>query len=295
MKNTCRRRGSLSANDFSEMLDWLAERYNLIGAKAYVEKFQNAELGDNDICLSFDDALLCQYDIALPILDEKGIDAFFFVYSSVFTGAPDHLEIFRYFRTNKFSDIDDFYHQFFELTEAQADENLAQHRQVFEDSSYLGAFPFYSENDRWFRYLRDQVLGPEKYEQMMFQLMNHKGFFPESVLADLWMSEDNLKDIASRGHLVGLHSFNHPTQMSKLSYQEQFDQYYKNLQHLNSIVGDVISMSHPCGDYNDDTLQILDELGMKIGFRSSLSVPEIKGKFEIPRDDHANVYREMKR
>ena len=48
-----------------------------------------------------------------------------------------------------------------------------------------------------------------------------------------------------------------------------------------------------CGDYNDDTLKILDDMGIRIGFRSSLSETTIKGKFEIPRDDHANIYKAM--
>ena len=107
--------GSLSASQFDEMLDWLNSRYNLIGAREYLDKFENSRLTEKDVCLSFDDALLCQYDLAIPILEARGIDAFFFVYSSVFSGDPDNFEVFRYFRTNNFSDIDDFYTQFFKL------------------------------------------------------------------------------------------------------------------------------------------------------------------------------------
>ena len=287
--------GSLNSSDFSQMLDWLSDRYNLIGAREYLEKFESEKLSENDICLSFDDALLCQYDIAIPILEERGIDAFFFVYSSVFTGNPDNLEIFRYFRTNNFSGIADFYNQFFELVESELKDSLDQHRQVYSSLNYLNAFPFYTESDKWFRYLRDQVLGVQKYEQLMLRLMAVKGFTPNDVIDDLWMSEDDLKDIANRGHLVGLHSYSHPTQMSKLNYEEQYSQYKKNLDHLSRVVGDVVCMSHPCGDYNEDTLTILDEMGIRIGFRSSLSETTIKGRFEIPRDDHANIYKAMQK
>ena len=287
--------GSLNSSDFSQMLDWLSGRHNLIGAREYLEKFESAKLSENDICLSFDDALLCQYDIAIPILEERGIDAFFFVYSSVFSGNPDNLEIFRYFRTNNFSGIEDFYNQFFELVESELKDSLDQHRQVYSSLNYLNNFPFYTESDKWFRYLRDQVLGVQKYEQLMLRLMAVKGFTPNDVIDDLWMSEDDLKDVANRGHLVGLHSYSHPMQMSKLNYEEQFSQYKKNLDHLSSVVGDVVCMSHPCGDYNEDTLTILDEMGIRIGFRSSLSETTIKGRFEIPRDDHANIYKAMQK
>ena len=287
--------GSLSSSDFSKMLDWLSSRYNLIGAKEYLGKFEEGYLADNDICLSFDDALLCQYDIALPILEEREIDAFFFIYSSVFSENPDNLEVFRYFRTNHFSDIDDFYYQFFKLIDNELKFEINQHRSKYLSLNYLDSFPFYTENDKWFRYLRDQVLGIQKYEQLMLYLMAKNNFSPNEILDYLWMSEDDVRDIAKSGHLVGLHSYSHPTKISKLSYDDQLYQYSENYKHLTSIVGDVVSMSHPGGDYNDDTIKILGEIGIKIGFRSNISETTIKSKFEVPREDHANIYKAMTR
>ena len=105
--------GSISAEEFEEMLDWLDDRYNLVNAHEYTWKLENNCLQSNDICLSFDDALLCQFDVAVPVLRQRSIQAFFFVYSSVFTGNLELLEIFRYFRTSCFDNIDHFYRIFF--------------------------------------------------------------------------------------------------------------------------------------------------------------------------------------
>ena len=285
--------GSLSASDFSDMLDWLENKYNLIGAREYLHKFETSNLADHDICLSFDDALLCQYDVALPILEQRRLDAFFFVYSSVFTGAPDNLEVFRYFRTNKFTNINDFYSQFFKLFETKTQEEIEQHRTRCVNLGYLGAWPIYTENDRLFRYLRNEILGVEEYEKLMVHFMTIKDFSSASVIDDLWMSKAHLIELSKLGHLVGLHSYTHPIQISKLTYQEQLLEYRKNLEHLKPIVGDIFCMSHPCGDYNEDTIKILDELGLRIGFRSNTAIKTIKSKFEIPREDHANIYNEM--
>jgi hypothetical protein len=52
-------------------------------------------------------------------------------------------------------------------------------------------------------------------------------------------------------------------------------------------------MSHPCGNYNIDTLQILKSMNIEIGFRSDSSVTDIKSSLEIPREDHTNILREM--
>lgn len=294
-KNHLPAQGSLSTTNFQRMLDWLDQRYNLIGANEYLYKFNNDALRHKDICLSFDDALLCQYDLAIPVLNRRKLDVFFFVHSAVFSGNFDNLEIFRHFRTNSFNSIEDFYKQFFSLVDSKFADNIARHKKYFSARDYLSAFPFYSKNDKWFRYIRDQVLGPIHYEEIMLSLMSKKKFRVESIIKNLWMSESNLMDIYNQGHIIGLHSFDHPTQISKMSYEEQKQQYEKNYNHLNELVGDIVTMAHPCGDYNEHTLKILSDLGILLGFRSSLSFKDIGGRFEVPRNDHANIFKLMQK
>ena len=78
------------------MIDWLKERYCLINADEYQYGVKNECLDAMDMCLSFDDALLCQYEIAAPIMKRRNLNAFFFIYSSPFSGKPDYLEIYRH-------------------------------------------------------------------------------------------------------------------------------------------------------------------------------------------------------
>ena len=288
--------GSLSAFDFKEMIEWLQKRYTILNASAYIEKFRAGSLGDSDICLSLDDGLKCQYDIALPVLEELDIQSFFFVYSSAFVDEPDPLEIYRYFRTACFSDIDEFYSLFFDVVAGLRPQEYSVSRSIFLGSDYLSNFPFYSENDKWFRYLRDQFLAPEEYHHSMKYLMASRRFDIDHAKQILWMTEKEILDLDARGHAIGLHSFTHPTQMSKLGSEVQNWEYFSNYEHLSKLLGKPVkSMSHPCGDYSQTTLRILSELGLEIGFRSSMSVKEILSPLEIPREDHANVFAEMRR
>ena len=124
--------------------------------------------------------------------------------------------------------------------------------------------------------------------------MTQNNFDANAAKKDLWMSEEDLVITSSKGHLIGLHSYSHPTQMSKLSKVEQELEYKKNYDHLTSLIGIPIKvMSHPCGDYNETTLEILKSMGIDIGFRSSMSLKDIHSPLEIPREDHANVFKEM--
>ena len=59
-------------------------------------------------------------------------------------------------------------------------------------------------------------------------------------------------------------------------------------------------MSHPCGSYNEDTLQILKELGIELGFKQIMTIEPEKGMkkinnsfLEIARQDHADIYKRM--
>ena len=59
-------------------------------------------------------------------------------------------------------------------------------------------------------------------------------------------------------------------------------------------------MSHPCGSYNIDTLEILKELGVELGFKHIMTIEPEKGMkkinnsfLEIQRQDHANIIKIM--
>ena len=286
--------GSLSGQDFRSMIEWLKFNYTLIGAKEYNQKIQNNTLKDHEVCLSFDDALKSQYDIAIPILNEYGLDAFFFIYSSVFDENPSLLEIYSYFRNTYYENIEKFYIEFFESVKNKNPKKYKSKHLIFKDLNYLSSFPFYSENDKWYRYLRDKFLEGNDYKNIMEDLMKQKKFDFDSAKKILFMTEEDVIDIDKKGHLVGLHSYSHPTQMGKLSRIEQEFEYRKNYNHLKELIGKPITtMSHPCGNYNEDTLEILSELNIKIGFRSSLFPSNIQSSLEIPRDDQTNILKIM--
>ena len=53
-------------------------------------------------------------------------------------------------------------------------------------------------------------------------------------------------------------------------------------------------MSHPCGNYNKNSIKILKKKGIKIGFRADLSEKRIKSSLEIAREDHADLLNRLK-
>ena len=92
--------------------------------------------------------------------------------------------------------------------------------------------------------------------------------------------------------------------MENLSYEEQKLEYENSI----SIISDIINkpkneikfMSHPCGSYNNYTLEILKELKIELGFKQIMITEPEKGMkkinnsfLEIARQDHAEIIKRM--
>jgi peptidoglycan/xylan/chitin deacetylase (PgdA/CDA1 family) len=135
-------------------------------------------------------------------------------------------------------------------------------------------------------------------------MFNEKQFNYKDFFKKLFFQKDDLKTLDSLGHLVGLHSHNHPTLLEKLNYDEQKNEYEKCLSSISNILdkpkNEIKYMSHPSGSYNNDTLEILKELRIELGFKQIMTIEPEKGMkkvnnsfLEIARQDHAEIYKRM--
>ena len=106
------------------------------------------------------------------------------------------------------------------------------------------------------------------------------------------------------GHLIGLHSHNHPTLLESLSYDEQKLEYENCISVISKIIdkpkNEIKFMSHPCGSYNNHTLEILKKLGIELGFKEIMTADPERGMkkinnsyLEIARQDHAEIVKRM--
>jgi peptidoglycan/xylan/chitin deacetylase (PgdA/CDA1 family) len=287
--------GSLSTEDLIELIRFVGPK-RILPAREWLARAVAGTLEDHELCLTFDDNLLCQYDVALPVLREFHLTVFWFVPTSTMRGDPQRLEIYRNFRSRYFDEIDDFYEAFFR-TLATSDHALLVEEALrrFHPSTYLADFPFYSEADRRFRYVRDEILGPRRYDSVMDALIGSMGIKLDELATDLWMKSEHIRELHADGHVIGLHSHTHPARLADLDAQRQLREYRDNYTYLMTLLGEPpTTMAHPCNSYNQDTLAILRRLGIKVGFRANrVLAPHCE--LEYPRDDHANMVRQMRR
>ena len=295
--------GSIDQNDFYKLIKFVGKK-NILNANEFYIRLKEKKLKKNNVCLTFDDSLKCQYDIALPVLEDMGIKGFFFIYSSALTKIPDLLEIYRHFRINFFEDIDHFYKKFFGIC-----INLINKKKIdlfFKINEkkmkyWKIKFPFYSLNDIKFRFLRDKLLSKKQYDKLMFLLIDDNNFDYKSEYKRLFLTINNVKKISNLGHVIGLHSHTHPTMIENLSKKKQKDEYKSNKIILEKITNKkIFTMAHPFGSYNNYTLKILDKLDINLGFKGSIKIDERAKKInnsnlEVSREDHANIIKRIRK
>ena len=108
-----RTQGSITENFFEKKLKKLIKlNYKFLSPKEWMEKYKKNKLLKKEICLTFDDGLLSQYNIALPVLNKLKIKAFWFIFSGPISNQHYELEIFRKYRAEYFYNIK-FLYSFF--------------------------------------------------------------------------------------------------------------------------------------------------------------------------------------
>lgn len=277
--------GSLSAEGFHDFIQLHKEQ--IVSADEWHERYKKNKLEDK-VCITFDDNLKCQFDIALPVLESLNLKAFWFVYTSPLLGIVEKVELYRYFRTVQYSTVDEFY-QAFETAIEGFDFAGQAHSEIkkADFENHLAEWSFYTYGDRKFRYIRDNILGVEKYNLVMEKLIADSGMDIKSIAASLWMSSNDIKTVHGKGHFIGLHSHSHPTRLDRLPDEGIEKEYTTNYNLLSDIIGkdSIFSMSHPCNAYNEHTMDVLNGLGIQIGFRSNNQLTTYT-PLQLPRIDH---------
>ena len=298
-KNHIKLPGSISRYRFEKLIKKVGIK-NILNAENFYEKLKNKKLKKNHRCLTFDDGIKSQIDIALPILNKFKIKAFFFIYSSIFTNKPDYLEVYRYFRAKYFKHQNDFYNLFYKMGKINKNVISNKYKKLIKEKSRL--FPFYSTDDIIFRIVRDEILSKRNYAKIMDELFLVKKFHPQKIIKKIFFDKKDVFRLIKDGHTVGLHSHSHPTLMEKKKINFQFKEYKYCKQILKKKFNlDAYSMSHPNGSYNKHTLKILRQFDIQLGFKQTLKVEKKKGMkkvnnsdLEVARVDHTNLLKSLK-
>lgn len=265
--------GSITDTEFEAILKYVGPE-RILRPQEWLVGVRTGTLRSTDVCITFDDGLKSQFDVALPVLNRLGLKSFWFVFSSVLHGGVDRNEIASYLATFIFPSFEEFAEKFEE--HAALDGDKLHSRDFFEFArSAKERFPFYSNADIRFRYLRNFLLSRERFEAIVDAMIGEAGLTVAEIASRLWMTGENILLLHRDGHAIGLHSLSHPFVLARLPFSAQEAEYKANHRHLSAITGNSPeSMSHPLNSYSIETLRILQQLNIACGFCSNTDVPE---------------------
>ena len=227
---------------------------------------------EKSLFITFDDGLLSQFEIALNVLEERDIKGIFFIHSKPLVGEYDIHQVARNFKnSNHFDNVDEFNFLLIEvLMSTFSSKEKTKIKKDFTESKYLREYNFYSESDRELRYIRDFWVSLKYYEDSILSLMKEKDVDIEKLIEKTYMSKIMLKEISEKGHVIGLHSHSHPTNLARMTKEEQYFELNTNYEILEEIIGyKQKAISYPSNSYNKFTIEILKKLKINYGFRAN--------------------------
>ena len=282
--------GSISSSQLEYTIKKIRKVTQILSPSEYIENLKNKN-PEKATCITFDDGLKCQFNIALPVLEKLDIKAFFFCYTAVWDTnfKMPLLEFFRDYRNNYNGGINSYYNDFFlKVKNFLRDRN----EDIKIPNDFLIDCPFYSYEDKKYRYLRDKVLNRSEYESLVNEMLIEDNYPFDEKKNNLYMNPDQILELDLKGHEIGLHSSTHPTDMNRLSPENIYDEYFSNYDFLKKTLNkNPKSISYPCGIFNKETEKIMSKLNIEVGFAASLNQYDFNAfnKLLIPREDNTNL------
>jgi peptidoglycan/xylan/chitin deacetylase (PgdA/CDA1 family) len=296
---------SVSPENFEQQLQVLKRFYRVMPVDQFLEQRKANTLKKNSICLTFDDGYADNYQLARPLLLEYNCPATFFISSAAIDTNRlfwwDELAILILRRSKLPVNLTlNFPGEVFHCTIDQ---------QVITDTEWMQInnwrYPQLPDSQRCKFYLalwqRLQPLPLSEIQIVLQQLRVWAEYLPSADPANYPMSSLQLASLFdSPLFSPGIHTASHPA-LGRQSLEMQKAEIQQCATYLKQFAnGMPLPIAYPYGSYNDDTLSIVRNMGIKAGFTTSPSVVNAGsdvlrlGRFQVVDCGGAESHRQLK-
>jgi len=253
----------LSLKKFDAQLDYICNHYTVISMEMLIDSlYHRAELPPMPIVLSFDDGFIDHYNNVYPRLLERGISGSFY---------PPRMAVID----RKILDVHKI--QFILASEENPSNIVKTIHQTCRDvstsyrpgdiNSYTYTHPFDSKEISYIKLLLGgeipDLIRKNVIDSLFKQYVTDNS---EAFAEDLYLSENQLKEMVSNGMHLGSHGDTHYW-MDRMSKEEQKLDTRKSIELLRKIgmPDKYRSYCYPYGRYNQNTIDVLKDLKFKVG------------------------------
>lgn len=260
----------VSPDQFANQLDHMLRHHRPVKAEQVARSMINGELPENSFAVTFDDGFRGQHDVALDILEARGIEGMFFVPTCIVhhrqLPTVERQRLLQYsngpyedFYKRFASEIRNRYPELPESSYALTQENL--------DAAlpYYAEYDFYSPPERLYRKVRETMLPNEVFEAII-EAMFADAFREEEIVERHFLSWDHLRRMRDRGHHIGGHGHKHLLE-SNIDGTIAAQDHLHCMGLLRDNLGiEVRSYAYPYGIYTPETVAALAGAGVELAF-----------------------------
>ena len=278
----------LDVNLFREQIAFMKSNFNIVTMEQVLEAISTKEkLPEKALLLTFDDGYADNYNVAMPILEEYGVQVSFFIPGKTFT-------------THQLLDVNKIHYvlasaNIYNLVEDLKKEMDYYRGQEFQYAPTEELFAKYAVASRFdiketvFVKQMLQTVFPEKLRNIISSKLFAKyvGVTEEQLAYELYMSEEQIRTMKRHGMFIGIHGYDHYW-LGNLSVEQMENDISLALDALDEFVDKKQwVMNYPYGNYNKDVLAYISKQGACLGLTTEVRLADIDkdNPLELPRLD----------
>lgn len=278
----------LDVNLFREQIAFMKSNFNIVTMEQVLEAISTKnKLPEKALLLTFDDGYADNYNVAMPILEEYGVQGSFFIPGKTFT-------------THQLLDVNKIHYvlasaNIYNLVEDLKKEMDYYRGQEFQYAPTEELFAKYAVASRFdiketvFVKQMLQTVLPEKLRNIISSKLFAKyvGVTEEQLAYELYMSEEQIRTMKRHGMFIGIHGYDHYW-LGNLSVEQMENDISLALDALDEFVDrKQWVMNYPYGNYNKDVLAYISKQGACLGLTTEVRLADIDkdNPLELPRLD----------
>ena len=279
---------------FKEQILFLRKHYNLVTVEQVLDAYyNNCELPQKSVLLTFDDAYKDHFEYVFPILEHEHIQGAFYppvkavMEHTVLDVNKIHF-ILASTPMEKFDKLLDEIKQ--QLDNYRNEYQLESYDYYFDKLAIANRFD--PKEVIFVKRLLQVELKEELRKKITDDIFVKVVGIEESAFSrELYMSIDQIKCMVDCGMHIGSHGYDHYW-LSSLSKEKQEFEISKSIEFIDMVGGDSKNWTicYPYGDYNQDTIDLLKLHGCKMGLTTDVDIADLINNgndsiFKLPRLD----------
>lgn len=279
---------NLNIDTFRRQLDFFDKEYGFLSKDRYINSIKEGRDVEG-VVLTFDDGFRDHYQYVLPELKKRELWGIFYITTGIYEKQEKSLlDVHRvHFLKGKYGAKKILEELNYLISDKMINKkNVAK----FKKNIYLS--DSYNNEEKRLKELLNYSIKYQYRREILDKLMLE--FFDEEEMYDeVYLRQEEVASLAKYGNIVGSHTHSHKV-LSRLTYEEQFDEVNRSFNYLESLVGknSYRSFCYPHGykgTYDDRTIEILKKLKVDDACIFDNKIyNDFNNRFEISRIDCNN-------